>query len=111
MSPKFKVRTHARIPVACDVKYVAEGLIGTGTVHDFSVDGWQISGRTPVRVGMSLALRVTLPNELTPIEVEAATVQWVKGRAFGVQIVRMSAEAEARVRRFVESMVNSSRVV
>ena len=113
MSPTFKFRTHIRIPVTCFVDFVGEGLIGTGVVQDFSVDGWQINGleSQPIQVGMSLALRVTLPNQPTPIEVEAATVQWVRGREFGVHVVSMSSEVEARVKRFIESVVNSSRIV
>ena len=111
MSPKFTFRTHVRIPVSCFVDYVGDGLIGTGVVQDFSVDGWRISGEQPARVGMDLALRVMLPREPAPIEVEAATVQWVRGREFGVHIVRMSAEAEVRLRRWIESVLKSSRVV
>ena len=44
MSRTFKFRTHIRIPVTCFVDYVGEGLIGTGVVQDFSVDGWHIDG-------------------------------------------------------------------
>ena len=44
---------------------------------------------------MNLALRVTLPNQATPTTVEAATVQWVRWREFGVHVVRVS-EVEAR---------------
>ena len=86
MSPKFTFRTHVRIPVSCFVDYVGDGLIGMGVVQDFSVDGWRISGEQPARVGMDLALRVMLPREPAPIAVEAATVQWGRGREFGIHI-------------------------
>jgi hypothetical protein len=98
MSQNFKPRTHLRVPITCFVDYVGDGVIGTGVVQDFSGDGWHISGieSQPIQVGMNLALRVTLPNQATPTTVEAATVQWVRGREFGVHVVRVSSEVEAR---------------
>ena len=74
-------------------------MIGTGVVQDFSGDGWHINSieSQPIHVGMSLRLHVTLPNQATPITVEAATVQWVRGHEFGVHVVRISSEDEARI--------------
>lgn len=108
MSETFQFRTHSRIPIICFVDYVGEGLIGTGVIQDFSVDGWQIKAfkSQPLKVGMSLVLRVNLPNQPIPIEVETAVVQWVTKREFGVHVVGMSSEVEARVRQFIESMAN-----
>ena len=104
MRENFKSRTYIRIPITCFLDYVGDGVIGTGVVQDFSGDGWHITAieSQPIKVGMSLALHVTLPNQATPITVEAATVQWVRGREFGVHVVRMSSEVEAR-----SSLVNS----
>ena len=108
MSGTFQFRTHSRMPITCFVDYVGEGLIGTGVIQDFSVDGWHIKAfkSQPIKVGMSLALRVNFPNQDIPIEIETALVQWVKKREFGVHVVDMSSEVEARVRQFIESVVN-----
>ena len=108
MSGTFQFRTHSRMPITCFVDYVGEGLIGAGVTQDFSVDGWRIKAfkSQPIKVGMSLALRVHLPNQHIPIEVETATVQWVNRREFGVHVVDMSPEVEARVRQLSESVVN-----
>ena len=96
MRRTFISRKHIRIPIACFVEYIGDGLIGTGVIHDFSVDGWHITAieSRPIQVGMSLALRVTLPNQPIPIHVEAATVQWVRGREFGVHVVNTNLERE-----------------
>lgn len=87
-------RSRIRIPITWFVDYEGEGVFGTGIVQNFSVDGWHITTiePQPIHVGMSLALRVTLPNQPIPIHVEAATVQWVRGRAFGLQVVSTSSE-------------------
>ena len=97
MRRTFISRKHIRIPIACFVEYIGDGLIGTGVIQDFSVDGWHITAieSRPIQVGMSLALRVTLPNQPIPIHVEAATVHWVRGREFGVHVVSTSLEGEA----------------
>ena len=89
MNRKFISRSRIRIPITWFVDYEGEGVFGTGIVQNFSVDGLHITTiePRPIHVGMSLALRVTLPNQPIPIQVDAAMVQWVRGREFGVQVV------------------------
>lgn len=96
MERKFISRSRIRIPITWFVDYEGEGVFGTGIVQNYSVDGWHITTiePRPIHVGMSLALRVTLPNQPIPIHVEAATVQWVRGREFGVQVVSTSLEGD-----------------
>lgn len=57
---------------------------------------------------MKLTLRVFLPDQPKAIDVEGVTVQWVQDRVFGLETVRMNASAEARIHRFVESVLKSS---
>ena len=96
MERKFISRSRIRIPVTWFVDYEGDGVFGTGIVQNFSVDGWRITTiePRPIHVGMSLALHVTLPNQPIPIHVEAATVQWVRGREFGIQVVSPSSEGD-----------------
>ena len=97
MDRKFISRSRIRTPTTWFVDYEGEGLFGTGVIQDFSVDGWHITAidPRPIQVGMSLALRVTLPNQPIPIQVEAATVQWVRGRELGVHVVSTSLQGDA----------------
>ncbi|MEP6935177.1 MAG: hypothetical protein ABI988_14790 [Nitrospirota bacterium] len=96
MDRTFISRRHIRIPITWFVEYEDEGVFGTGVVRNFSVDGWHITTieSRPIHVGMSLALRVTLPNQPTAIHVETVTVQWVRGREFGVHVVSTSSAGE-----------------
>jgi hypothetical protein len=100
MNRKFISRRRSRISSTGFVVYEGEGVFGTGIVQNFSVDGWQITTiePRPIHVGMSLALRVTLPNQPITIHVEAATVQWVRGREFGIQVVSRSSEGDVEPR-------------
>ena len=108
MSGTFEFCSHSRILITCFVDYVGDGLIGSGVTQDFSIDGWRIKAfkSQPIKVGMSLALRVNLVNHHIPIEIETATVHWVNRREFGVHVVGMSPEVEARIRQFIESVAN-----
>lgn len=109
----FKPRSHSRIPVSCFLYYLGEGVVGTGKVCDLSVKGWRIEGDKPVSVGMRLTLRVFLPDEPKAIDIEGVIVQWVKDGAFGLENVGVNAVSEARIKKFVDSMLKppgSSRV-
>ena len=101
-------RSHSRVPVRCFLYYLGEGLVGTGKVCDLSAKGWRIEGDKPVSVGMKLTLRVFLPDQPRAIDIEGVLVQWVNGRQFGVEIVHMNAAAEARIREFVHSMLETA---
>ena len=96
MERTFISRRRIRIPTTWFVDYEGDGVFGTGVAQNFSVDGWRITTiePRPIHVGMSLALRVTLPNQPIPIHVDAAMVQWVSGREFGVQVVSRSLEGD-----------------
>lgn len=101
-------RSHSRVPVSCFLYYLGEGLVGTGKVCDLSVKGWRIDGDKPVTVGMKLTLRVFLPDQPKAIDVDGVTVKWVKDRVFGLETVKMTATAESRIHRFVESVLKSA---
>lgn len=101
-------RSHSRVPVSCFLYYLGEGLVGTGTVRDLSVKGWRIDGDKPVTVGMKLTLRVFLPDQPKAIDIEGVMVQWVNGREFGLEVVHMSADAQARIVEFVDSMLKAA---
>lgn len=107
MDKGFKVRSYSRVPMSCPVRYEGNGLTGSGLVLDLSVSGWRIKGDTPVSEGQHLTLRVSFPSQSTPIDIDTATVQWVKGTEFGVNIVKIGEEAERSVKKFVESFLNA----
>ena len=104
MSRPFTPRSHSRIPISCFLYYLGDGIVGTGKVCDISVKGWRIEGDKPVTVGMRLTLRVFLPDEPKAIDVEGARVQWVRGCAFGLENLKLTAPAAIRIKRFIDSM-------
>ncbi|MGQ0812105.1 MAG: PilZ domain-containing protein [Nitrospiraceae bacterium] len=101
ISPGFKLRADCRIAVRCFLYYFGDSFMGTGAVCEVSLKGWRIEGDHPVTVGMTLALRVFLPDDPKPVEVEQATVQWVKGRHFGLRVIDMKKAAHSRIGRYI----------
>lgn len=57
----FTIRPHRRVPVCCRVTYQCGLFEGYGTVWNFFLTGWQLSGGLPLRIGevCSLAASVT----------------------------------------------------
>jgi hypothetical protein len=59
----FSIRPFRRFPVQCSVSYNAGPFKGQGTIWNLSCTGWRLSGDLPMRLGETLSLTVTLPNE------------------------------------------------
>ena len=58
----FSIRPFRRFPVCCPVTYQCDLSEGQGTVWNFSVNGWKLSGDVPLQVGQMCSLTVNLPN-------------------------------------------------
>ena len=64
----------------------ADIIIGHGTITDLSRYGFRIQGNQHVKVGMELGLFLELPDQESPLCIPQATVSWVNGRWFGVEL-------------------------
>ncbi|WP_413935448.1 PilZ domain-containing protein [Nitrospira sp. BLG_1] len=83
-------RREPRIGGTFKVRYSgSEGndiIIGHGTITDLSRYGFRIQGNQHVQVGMELGLFLELPDRDSPLCIPQATVSWVNGRWFGVEL-------------------------
>ena len=66
--------------------YGNEEFVANGTVLDLSARTWRVAGTMPVRRGMRLNLWVWPPDRAESLLVEGATVLWVKGLEFGLEV-------------------------
>jgi len=63
---------------------------GTGTLYDLSPGGCKIDTRTTPPLGASLTLRLGMPSEADPIEIDTGVVWWtVKDKYFGVKFLQV----------------------
>jgi hypothetical protein len=99
----FIIRSYRRFPVQCPVSYNAGTSQGLGTVWNFSLNGWKLSGDVPLRVGQTCPLTVTLPNQES-IFVDAAIVRWVRGQEYGLETVTVDKPTQSRVEHMVKHL-------
>ena len=103
----FSVRLYQRFPVYCSVTYQAGLFQGQGTVWNFSLSGWKLSGDVPLQVGQTCALTVNLPIEES-IVVAAAIVRWVRGQEFGLETLTIEKQTHSRVEHVIQRLVGES---
>jgi hypothetical protein len=103
----FMVRLYQRFPVYCSVTYHAGLFQGQGTVWNFSLSGWKLSGDVPLQVGQTCALTVNLPIEES-IVVAAAIVRWVRGQEFGLETLAIEKQTHSRVEHVIKRLVEES---
>jgi hypothetical protein len=70
---------------------------GVGVMLDLSTGGCRIESAVQVPCGATLELRIDVPDVGAPVVVEAATVQWISDRLFGVAFFRISEQERARL--------------
>ena len=103
----FTLRLYQRFSVHCPVTYHAGLFQGQGSVWDFSLIGWKLSGDVPLRVGQTCSLTVNLPNEES-IVVAAAIVRWVRGQEYGLETLAIEKQTHSRVEHVIKRLVQES---
>ena len=103
----FSGRPHRCFPMCCSVTYHAGLFQGQGTVWNFSLSGWKISGDVPLQVGQTCSLTVNLPIEES-IVVAAAIVRWVRGQEFGLETLAIEKQTHSRVEHVIKRLVEES---
>ena len=103
----FTIRPYRRFPVHCPVSYNSGTSQGLGTVWNFSVNGWKLSGDLPLRVGQTCPLTVTLPNQES-LFVAAAIVRWVRGQEYGLETLVVEKLTHRRLEQIIKRLEQDS---
>jgi hypothetical protein len=103
----FTIRFHRRLPVRCAVTYHAGLFKGQGTVWDFSLSGWKLSGDVPLRVGQTCSLFVTLSNPKR-VAVVAGILRWVRGSEDGIETLLANGTTQARMVHYFRQQAHES---
>ncbi len=103
----FMLRLYQRFPVYCAASYQAGLYQGQGTVWNFSLSGWKLSGDVPLQVGQMCSLTVNLPIEES-IVVDAAIVRWVRGQEFGLETLAIEKQTHSRMEHVIKRLVEES---
>ena len=94
---RFIMRPYRRIPTWYMSYYMGGDLIGKGVVTNLSCTGMRVLGDHAIQTGTTLVLRLTLEEDMPPLEIERVTVQWVKEAEFGVRIITIKPAAAKRI--------------
>jgi PilZ domain len=86
-----------RLPVEIPVDYLGTEFLGQGTVINASLSGVLIRGDYLPLIGTSVSLRLFPPDEKEPLSVARAVVRWQRESEFGVEIMTLTPEAQARL--------------
>ena|SRR5215510_13193614 len=87
-------RQHRRIPVLWRAVFYGERMFANGTVLDISPKGWRIASLLAVPAGSTLKLRVWPGPSHYHLNIDEATVIWMKEHQFGIAITRVRPNEE-----------------
>jgi PilZ domain-containing protein len=103
----FTIRPFRRFPVQCPVSYTVGTFQGQGTVWNFSMMGWKLSGDVPLRVGQMCSLTVALPDEPSYF-VATAIVRWVRGQEYGLETLAIDRQMHSRLEQVINRLEQDS---
>ena len=103
----FVLRPYRRIPTWLVLYYLSGESVGKGIVTNLSRSGMRVQGDHAVEPGFDLGLRLRLEENGTTIEIDRATVQWVDGYYFGLDLVRFSPDAAMHIARLVNQQIRA----
>lgn len=74
---------------------------GLGVVFDVSMTGARVLSETAPQRGDRIAVNLRLPKQISPMNVDVATVRWSTDQTFGLEFVTLSPVATMRLRKFM----------
>lgn len=104
MANNFIIRSYTRIKTRCIMYYLGKHVSGTGSAHDVSLVGWRVVGDHHVTKGDTLSLRIFLHTVSVPVQIDSVTVQWVRGREFGLRMGNLSSSIENVIKAFMHTI-------
>ena len=77
----------------------------TGLLLDLSTGGCRNESQVTVEPGLSLELRIYVPDLEWPLLIEAASVQWVSGQIFGLAFFRITYTEHQRLGQVIKDLM------
>jgi hypothetical protein len=100
----MELRKNLRFAVQLPISFKGEKIAGEGVVFNLSMEGCAVGSDTSIQPGSYLQLRIQTSQQELPIEVELSAARWSEGREFGLEFIRIRAEEQDRLRRFVKTL-------
>ncbi len=104
---QFVLRPFRRIPTWHVIHYLGGEFIGKGIVTNLSQSGMRVQGDHTVTPGMHVAIRLTLAEGGSSVQIERATVRWVNGCDFGLEFARIAPLASKQIAHVITTRIRS----
>ena len=75
-------------------------------VVDLSLGGCRVESTTSVSPSLSVELRIHVPGHDWPLMINGATVQWVRGRTFGLGCLQLRETEQDRLRQVIARLAH-----
>jgi len=98
-------RMYRRVETDYQACYVSGAAFRSGVIRDLSLNGLRVGGHSSFGRDAIIMLRLWLPHGGGNIDIDQALVRWVTPHEFGVQIIALSNEADLRLARHVEDIL------
>jgi len=80
----------------------------TGTILDLSAGGCRVESSVSLMPGVSVELRIFVPDLEWPLMIDVATVQWISGQTFGLAFFQIREAERERLEQVLRSLANAS---
>ncbi len=79
-----------------------------GVVYDVSGKGLRLMTEALIAPGDRIAMNLRLPNQVSSMVVELATVRWGKRQTYGVEFENLSPIADRWMKKFMSDLLESA---
>lgn len=91
-------RRAPRVPVQGAIAFSADRDTTQGSLLNLSTGGCAFECETLFQKGDYLGLRMYLPDQESPMDVDLATIRWSTGREYGLEFIRVREDVQRRIR-------------
>lgn len=96
------LRRCPRVALRGSVTFEGEGHTGTGKIFNVSTWGCGVESAAAVAPGTYVGVSLSLPNQVTPVDIELAAVRWSGRRRFGIEFLSISQPSRERLEQFLD---------
>ena len=97
----MQTRYSQRVGTDCSVIFSGGNGVGEGRIVNLSLPGCLLESTAQISSNDYIRLRLFMPDEQVPLEVNLAAVRWVDGSRIGLEFIRTSEDAQRRLERLV----------
>lgn len=104
----MKLRHFSRVLVQVPVECIGDDFFSEGTTINLSMGGLTITSDQHPSPGMTVKMRIFLPDADEPVVVRQAVVAWSKGGQYGVKALSLGEVERRRLNQFILNQINKS---